>query len=633
MQDNQENGHILFRLLSSYILFLFSAQVITIGISLAQVRISAWLARGILCISIAVALIFLFQEKGLLKPVFVTKRLQRWQFPLLGFLGIAFMTYLILWAAATVSPDLSFDGNAYHIPAISMWDMRGYIFWVNTNYLEPIINGYPKGVELVAYILVKALNNSIINAVNLIFLPMGVIGIAFLARSLGTGRLLSLCAGATFILIPVNINQSTTTYVDSAYASSAAGLIAGLVYLSRNKSPGWKGIITFGAAMGLTLGIKSTGIALSGIALFGIAGIWIKQIYFPVPGSTECNHTKQRSKAMVRRLSILLAISMIALAGGGYWYIRNYLFTGTPLYPVGITILGRTIFPGLSVSEAIWENSNTFSRFKDLSPVVRILFDWAQGFNAWPLSIKGYDSRDAGLGFLWLLACVPSIGISITSYRKFNSSQKGILLTLIGVIGLAFLITPMNWWARYTIWIYILGLPYFAAVLNKSVLNQNSKSWQKLVASIWMSLCLFLLLFEAGYCTRDVIALASPGSLRSNMGDIFKEATWKWPSSYLFPDMREPVLEDVFTHTGTVAIGPHGDMEFWRYVGLVGELSQPIGARHLVFLSETHAESELNELAHIKYIIWDSSVPLPPGISMAANTSSPAAGFLVLTLP
>ncbi len=85
-------------------------------------------------------------------------------------------------------------------------------------------------------------------------------------------------------------------------------------------------------------------------------------------------------------LPYLLTITMIALIGGGYWYIRNYLITGTPLYPVGITILGKTLFPGVSVSEAIWENSNTLSQFKDLSPVVRIFFDWAQGFKAWPLT-------------------------------------------------------------------------------------------------------------------------------------------------------------------------------------------------------------------------------------------------------
>ncbi len=146
-------------------------------------------------------------------------------------------------------------------------------------------------------------------------------------------------------------------------------------------------------------------------------------------------------------------------------------------------------------------------------------------------------------------------------------------------------------------------------------------------------LCLFLLLFEAAYCTLDVVALASPGSLRSNLRDLFKPATWKWPSSYLFPDMRDTALDDVFTRDGTLAIGPHGDMEFWRYVGLIGELSQPIGARHLVFISESQAESEKEELAIINYIIWDSSVPLPPQISALANSITPAAGFLVLTLP
>ncbi len=105
------------------------------------------------------------------------------------FPGIAGMTYILLWAAAYIMPDLSYDGNAYHIPSISMWDPRGYISWVNTNYLEPLINGYPKGAELVAYILVKAFNNNIINSVNLIFLPLGIFGIAYIANSLGVGKL------------------------------------------------------------------------------------------------------------------------------------------------------------------------------------------------------------------------------------------------------------------------------------------------------------------------------------------------------------------------------------------------------------------------------------------------------------
>ncbi len=87
MQDNQENSPFLFRLLSSYILFLFSVQVITIGISLAHVRISTWLARGILCISIAVALIFLISSKGDIKILILYQKTATMAIPIPGIPG------------------------------------------------------------------------------------------------------------------------------------------------------------------------------------------------------------------------------------------------------------------------------------------------------------------------------------------------------------------------------------------------------------------------------------------------------------------------------------------------------------------------------------------------------------------
>lgn len=239
----KDNHNYLYRLFSSYVIFLFSMQVITIGLSLIQARISAWPARGILGISLAAGLILLFVDGGTPNLLVYIKRLRRWQIPFLGFLGFAIMTYLILWVAATIMPDLSWDGNAYHIPSLAMWDTRGYIHWVSTTYLEPIINGYPKGAELVSYILVKAFGNSIINAVNLVFLPLGVFGISYLARALGVGRLLSLCAGAAFLIIPININQSVTTYVDTAYASCAVASIAALIHLSEKKLRDGKGFL------------------------------------------------------------------------------------------------------------------------------------------------------------------------------------------------------------------------------------------------------------------------------------------------------------------------------------------------------------------------------------------------------
>ncbi len=141
------------------------------------------------------------------------------------------------------------------------------------------------------------------------------------------------------------------------------------------------------------------------------------------------------------------------------------------------------------------------------------------------------------------------------------------------------------------------------------------------------------LYFEAAYCTVDVFALATPGSLRNNLANIFKPVTWEWPTNYLFPDMRNTIIDDVLTQPGTVVIGPHADMEFWRYAGLMGELAQPIGERHLDFINEAQGKSGQFELTGVKYILWDASVVLPHSLATMAKSITPAAGYLVLSLP
>lgn len=74
-------------------------------------------------------------------------------------------------------------------------------------------------------------------------------------------------------------------------------------------------------------------------------------------------------------------------------------------------------------------------------------------------------------------------------------------------------------------------------------------------------------------------------------------------------------------------------MEYWRYAGLVGQLSQPIGDRRLEFIGESPDAGELDEMADAKYIVWDETVPLPPILASRAASVTPAAGFLVLSLP
>ena len=85
--------------------------------------------------------------------------------------------------------------------------------------------------------------------------------------------------------------------------------------------------------------------------------------------------------------------------------------------------------------------------------------------------------------------------------------------------------------------------------------------------------------------------------------------------------------------TGTVIIGPHGDMDYWNYIGMVGQLSQPIGARRLVFISDSQGVSGQIELSEVRYIIWDDSLPLPTALAALAKSITPAWHYLVLSLP
>ena len=52
-------------------------------------------------------------------------------------------------------------------------------------------------------------------------------------------------------------------------------------------------------------------------------------------------------------------LTALGLLLGGYWYLRNWLVTGNPLYPVQVDLGAWTLFPGAFGSEQIdaWVNN------------------------------------------------------------------------------------------------------------------------------------------------------------------------------------------------------------------------------------------------------------------------------------
>jgi hypothetical protein len=279
-----------FRFLAGYSIVLASAQVGCIALSLAKIVISQAVAILVVAASVAAGCAYAVRVRsGNAAPA--DQGALPWR-KLLGLplvvLSVAGSVYILTWIAAWTKPDLSWDGNSYHIPMIHMWALRGYIHWIKFDYdpgvgwtffLQWLCNGYPKGAETIAFLLVRAVGASNpVNTSNLVFLPMGVAGVVVTSRAVGASRAAAYTAGFAFGLVPVLVSQGNTAYVDAALANTIAGLVGCLsVVLAeiRRDRPPTLLLLPMGSAIGLAAASKSSGLApamLAGAAIAATIG-------------------------------------------------------------------------------------------------------------------------------------------------------------------------------------------------------------------------------------------------------------------------------------------------------------------------------------------------------------------------
>jgi len=374
-----ESGHLRvpgrrsFAALSAVAAALATWQAAVVATALARVPLTGVLAQGILLGGLVGGAIVYFRLQspplrgGLSCEVSppclaLPLRLVLWLV-----VAVAAGVYVALWAVAYVYPDWSWDGNAYHLPVVHFWARAGYVHWIDPALTNAdLMNGYPKGAEVIQFLLVRALGDGRLdNVANLVFLPLGVLGLLSAGRSLGTSRSAAAAAAAVYVFLPVTIAQSPTTYVDSAYASCAIALLACLIrawaLLQADAGVPWAVLPALGLSAGLAAGVKPVGpllAALSFAALGMMVLLWARS-----------RRTRSRLAAGV---GLLVGAAAIALAVGGYWYLRNFYHAGSPLYPGGLYLAGRQIFPGKTVDQLVFPAFSTPPELRPLHPLVRL---------------------------------------------------------------------------------------------------------------------------------------------------------------------------------------------------------------------------------------------------------------------
>lgn len=260
------------------------------------------------------------------------------------------------------------------------WDNLNYHFtfpaeWMKHNNLEnPItINDdlgpsyYPINGSLIYLWLAYPLQNVFMADLGQIpFFLLSFIALYGICRKLGISREYSLYASCLFTITPNYFKQMEIAYVDVMVC--AWFLLSGYFLLSFYYHRKLRDAVFFSLGLGMLIGTKTAALPYA----FVLFVLFIAQ-----------------SRGSFSYIFISAALIMLT---GGYAYIRNFIQTGNPLYPLNVQFLGYTIFKGVYEKSAYTAHIS-----KDAYAITKMLFHEGMGAGLIVFVIPGYLARIADI--------------------------------------------------------------------------------------------------------------------------------------------------------------------------------------------------------------------------------------------
>jgi Dolichyl-phosphate-mannose-protein mannosyltransferase len=275
-----------------------------------------------------------------------------------GAAALGFVFCERLWTGLHRSTFL-YDVLSYHLHVPASWRVAGRLGIVPTPFGDPAPAYAPSNAELSFHLILAATGNATLAHVGqLPFAMLAALAIYATARVLGAVRSVGFGAALVFLLIPEVWQQATTAMADLALASFFLAAIPFLLRLARRRS--WSDVIGFGLALGLLIGTKYAAAVLS----------------IPIVGWALVGLTRRRPG--MRRASAFGVLGALVLGAGGFWYLRNLIATGNPIYPATLRLGSLTLAQGL-YDWALIRTSPYHLPAGDLQALLEILADpgWA----------------------------------------------------------------------------------------------------------------------------------------------------------------------------------------------------------------------------------------------------------------
>ena len=221
------------------------------------------------------------------------------------------------------------DGPIYHLYFAVRWWKAGRLFLVATPFGESAASYFPANGDVwFTWLMVAWGGDRLARIGQAPFLLLAAIAVFRIGRMLGASRNSALLATCWFLTSTPLLIFSYEANVDTIFV--AFSMIAVYFFLlDFQEAAGIAALVLGGLASGIALGTKPVGV------------VFVPPLLALVFGAKAA-----RSRSTRKTLAAFFLILFCLLLTAGFWFGRNFLLTGNPLYPLHLELFGTSILSG-----------------------------------------------------------------------------------------------------------------------------------------------------------------------------------------------------------------------------------------------------------------------------------------------
>jgi hypothetical protein len=354
--------------------------------------------------------------------------IERWDLCAVVSVGVALAAAMVLGERSLFGAvKVVSDGPIYHLYFGARWWKEARIFLVAAPFGENAATYFPATGDLwFAWLMICWGGERLAKIGQAPFLLLSASSLYEIMRRLGANKNASAIAVCWFVGCTPFLLFSFEPNVDTIFV---AGYIAAVLFYLRYVLDGGRvsSLILAGLAAGCAWGTKPTGIVFVPVLLaVGTLAILVQ---------------RRHDRRVLGSAIALIAPAMLMVA---FWYGRNAVLSGNPLYPLQIRVFGKVLFTGWYSTDVmrLSQYAISITDWRALVDILLVILDPRQA-PFWLLALLGawQWGRPATMSDRWVWGCAALAVVNVALYWlliPYRTQQRFMIHALaLGAIPLA----------------------------------------------------------------------------------------------------------------------------------------------------------------------------------------------------